>query len=294
MNNYQIRYNEYLTFTERCLNEYLEQLNCNPILKEGMSYSVNAGGKRVRPVMFFAMLDLLNVDYKKYKAFACALEFIHCYSLIHDDLPAMDNDDFRRGKPSNHKVYGEGIAILCGDALLNFAFEICADAVCDSYTFNAYKYLLKCAGACGMVDGQAYDLYCEKHPKEKFGKSNEELLSLIHENKTGKLLTAPLVMAGYIAKNNNVEIFEKLGSFTGKLFQFTDDLLDVVGSFESMGKTIGKDAESGKFSAVSVYGIEGCKKHIESYYLEIIKIIKKFDNNSFFCDFYSSLKNRIN
>jgi hypothetical protein len=100
-------------------------------------------------------------------------------------------------------------------------------------------------------------------------------------------------MAGYIAKNNNVEIFEKLGSFTGKLFQFTDDLLDVVGSFESMGKTIGKDAESGKFSAVSVYGIEGCKTHIESYYLEIIKIIKKFDNNSFFYDFYSSLKNRI-
>ena len=293
MTDYLKRYDEYLNFTEKSIDYYLDKLNCNPVLKKGMSYSVKAGGKRIRPVMFFALLDTLGVDYKKYGAFGCAIEFIHAYSLIHDDLPAMDNDDFRRGKPSNHKVFGEGIAILCGDALLNYAFEICANAVCDKNTFLAYKYLLSCSGPSGMVDGQAYDLYCERHPEEKFGYTEEQLLDKIHVNKTGKLLTAPLVMAGHIA-NREIAVFETLGDLTGKLFQFTDDLLDVESSFEKLGKTPGKDAKTGKLSAVSVYGIEGCKKHIQNYYSKIEKIIKTFENNSFFYDFYLNMKNRLN
>ena len=293
MSEYQLKYSEYLNFTEESLTKYLDALNCNPVLKEGMKYSVSAGGKRVRPVMFFATLDLLGIDYKKYSALGCAIEFIHTYSLIHDDLPAMDNDDFRRVKPSNHKVFGEGMAILCGDALLNYAFEIAAEQVVDKNTFSAYKYLLKCAGASGMINGQAYDLYYENNASECATIDGEKLLILIDSDKTGKLLTAPLVMACYVANNSNVELFEKLGELTGKLFQFTDDLLDVEGDFNLMGKTLGKDEKSGKVSAVSVYGIDGCKQKIQETYSSIVEILKQY-SNAFFNEFYLRLKNRSN
>lgn len=293
MIDYSEIYNEYLKFTENSLKDYLSKLDCNPILKEGMAYSVNAGGKRVRPVLFFAMLDFFNIDYKKYVAFGCAIEFIHSYSLIHDDLPAMDNDDFRRGKPSNHKVFGEGLAILCGDALLNYAFEICADAIDDANSLNAFRYLAKCSGAFGMINGQAYDLCCEQRPEEKFGLNDESLLDVIDENKTGKLLAAPIVIASIIADRNNV-LFEKLGLLTGKLFQYTDDVLDVESNFDQLGKTPGKDQKNGKLSAVSVFGLNGCKKQIEIIYDEIIKILKTLNFSPFFYDFYLKLKNRIN
>lgn len=291
--NYNEQYEAYLQTVELGLREWLGKLKCNKTLKNAVEYSVLAGGKRIRPVMFLAMLDCLKVDYKKYLHFAVALEFIHTYSLIHDDLPAMDNDDFRRGKPTNHKVFGEGFAVLAGDALLNYAFEICLECIGQPNEFNALKTLANCAGIHGMIDGQAYDLAMENNTSNIYDVSDKQLLETIHENKTGKLLSAPIIMAFQIAGYENLDIAKQLGYYTGQLFQITDDILDCTGSFEKVGKTLGKDVKNGKLTAVSVYGLTECKNIIENIFDKIIKTLKTLDNISFFNDFYVSLKERV-
>lgn len=279
------KYAEYKAAANEALNRAFEKIDCNPTLLSSMKYSVFADGKRVRPVLFFAALDALGVEYEKYGAFAAALELIHTYSLIHDDLPAMDNDDFRRGKPTNHKVYGEAIAILAGDALLNLAYEVALSGIVDSGTLAAAKQLAEFSGCEGMVGGQAYDLSAEKT-------ATESCLCLIDDLKTGKLLTLPFTMASHVAGGKRYSEFFELGKCLGRLFQYTDDLLDVVGSSADLGKTAGKDSVQGKVTLVSVFGLEGAKRKIEEVFTLGIKILKNIDNNSFFIDFFNYVKDR--
>lgn len=281
------KYNEYLSAVNGALNDAFDGLTCEKKLLSAMKYSVFAGGKRVRPVLFFATLDSLCVDYRRYGAFAAAIEFIHTYSLIHDDLPAMDNDDYRRGKLTNHKVYGEDFAILAGDALLNFAYETALGGVRDENTFAAVKQLAEFSGAKGMVGGQAYDLSDEKT-------CSESVLYNIDDLKTGKLLTLPFSMASIISGKKNYDEFLLLGKILGRLFQYTDDLLDVNASFEQIGKTPKKDERQNKVTAVSVFGKEVAEKVVDELFTSGIKTLKNIDNNSFFIDFFKYVKSRKN
>lgn len=237
-----------------------ESQRIQPRLHEAMFYSLEAGGKRLRPVLMLAVCELLGGDPERALPFACALEMIHTYSLIHDDLPCMDDDDMRRGRPSNHKVFGEAMAVLAGDALLSLAFEIVAEAVRDhaepGFALAACE-MAKRAGAAGMVTGQAADLENEKNPVK-----DEGTLLFIHRHKTADMLAAAVLCGAYIAGADE-DTMEKLRGYSddmGLLFQITDDILDLCGDPGLVGKTLGKDEEAGKLTFPSLYGLEGARK----------------------------------
>lgn len=257
MLDFNLQYQKYLSVFESYAEKYAADLQTEPaVLGESMRYSLLSGGKRIRPVLALACADLLGVDEREILPFALALEMIHTYSLIHDDLPAMDNDDFRRGKPTSHKAFGEANAILAGDALLNEAYALCF-AQCskgEKYVYAA-SFLNECAGIYGMIVGQSADLYYS----EKDAEISEETLSYIYEHKTGKLLLAPVALASILADNKNYLALENFGRLLGKLFQMTDDVLDVTGDFKELGKTIGKDEIENKLTCVRLYGLEGAK-----------------------------------
>ena len=263
---------------QNLINSYIEdkfaKFDGNKKLLSAMKYSLSAGGKRIRPVLLLAFCDAFGVDMAKALPFAFALECIHTSSLIHDDLPAMDNDDMRRGRPSNHKVFGEDFALIAGDALLNLAYETCLSACVGSHEVSAAKYLAECAGYSGMLGGQAYDM------EWQFSDADESKLLEIDRLKTGKLLKAPIVMAGLLAGEDTTYL-DALGSKLGVIFQFSDDLLDVVGDNEKMGKTLGKDEKEGKITAVTVYGIEGVRERIEKLKLECLEIADRYENFDF-------------
>ena len=256
MYNFDEVYKAYLSAFEEGLKTHCEGLSLkSEKLKEAMTYSVMLGGKRIRPVIMLAVADMLQVPQEEVMPFAIALEFIHTYSLIHDDLPAMDNDDFRRGKPSNHKVFGEAQAILAGDALLNAAYDLCLTQCFKGEKYvRASKYLSEAAGENGMIAGQVADILWSE--KSDF---NEEDLKFVYEYKTGKLLIAPFAITSIIADNRNFLELEEFGKSLGYLFQLTDDILDVTGDFETLGKKIGKDEEKGKPTCVKLYGLEQAK-----------------------------------
>lgn len=255
-----VKYPQYLDAFERILEEYCAKMAYLPAgLTEGMRYSLLAGGKRLRPVLFFAALDALGAAWEGERELALALECIHTYSLIHDDLPAMDNDDWRRGKPSNHKKFGEGNAILAGDALLSEAFTLCMRAAKDEPHRRAGELLARAAGAEGMVAGQFSDLACETDRS-----AGEGELQFIYENKTAQLIRAPLMMAAAIAGKAEAEMAE-LGTALGILFQMTDDLLDVKGESAKMGKTLGKDEAENKLTCVRVFGLEESERRADGY-----------------------------
>lgn len=262
MNDFNQRYQAYLQEFEAYLNAEVQQWKTFPqILGESMSYSVLNGGKRIRPVLMLACADVLGVSKAEVLPFALALEMVHTYSLVHDDLPAMDNDDFRRGKPSCHKAFGEDNAILAGDALLNEAYAICFDQCLKGEKYAlASKFLNECAGIKGMIVGQSADLYFSKQAQNTF---SEEDLLYIHKNKTGALLLAPVAIPSILAGNKYYFELEDFGKTLGRLFQITDDILDVVGNFENLGKTIGKDAEENKLTYVKLYGLERAKLYAE-------------------------------
>ncbi len=280
------KYEEYSYAVKAALEKVLSGVNCHEKLLEGMRYSVNAGGKRIRPILFFAALDGLGIDYKKYYGFGAALELLHTYSLIHDDMPCMDDDDYRRGKLTNHKVFGEAFALLCGDALLNLSYETALECVACKNDLAALKEFASLAGARGMINGQAYDLDDDKC-------NDEATLTVIDENKTGKLLTAPFTMASLIAGGKNFKEYKTLGETFGKLFQWTDDLLDVKSSFEKMGKTPGKDKAQGKVTAVSVYGEKTAEEMIANAFTSCIKICKIIDGGWFFEDYFKMITERL-
>ena len=256
-------YDEYRRTAEQALTPMLQSLGAIPErLLEAMRYSLEAGGKRLRPVMLLAACDMAGGDMETALPFACAMEMIHTYSLIHDDLPAMDNDDLRRGKPTNHKVFGEGMAVLAGDGLLNGAAELMARAALqfnDNRGIRALEIIMRHAGVTGMIAGQTADLVSEgEEPRE-------EVLTYIHSHKTADLLEAPmeagLVLAG--ADEKACRLGRDYGYHLGLAFQMTDDLLDVTGDTALLGKKTGADAEQNKMTWVTLRSVEGTQKDAE-------------------------------
>ena len=236
---------------ETCCDVYLplgSQVN------EAARYSLLAGGKRVRAVLCMAACELLGGKAEQAALFACAVEMLHCYSLIHDDLPCMDNDDFRRGKPSCHKAFGEATALLAGDLLLTEAFEVIAHApVSEAARVRAVAALAHGAGSAGMVLGQELDLRYEGQPV------GEDTLRLVHRNKTGALINSALQM-GAAAAEGGEEDCRRLEQFAydlGLVFQIVDDVLDVTSTSEELGKPIGSDAENSKTTFATLYGPKG-------------------------------------
>lgn len=248
------------------LEAYLEQLpfvGAPEKLREAMRYSLLNGGKRLRGCLLLASCEMAGGDPQEALPFAAALEMIHAYSLIHDDLPAMDNDTLRRGKPTNHVVFGEALAILAGDGLLTHAFEIMASSA-HSRAFPALREIAAAAGVGGMLAGQTLDVTMEG------AEPNMELVQLIHSGKTAALLTAP-VTAGLIlggARDPFVEAGRKYGYHLGMAFQIVDDLLDLEGDPVLMGKTLGKDAQEGKQTWPACVGVAKARQdageHIQS------------------------------
>ena len=257
MNDFNALYENYVTEFNAYAQSYTQALKTKPlVLAESMAYSLLNSGKRVRPVLMLATADALGVEKETVLPFALALEMIHTYSLIHDDLPAMDNDDFRRGKPSCHKAYGEANAILAGDGLLNEAYALCFNECMKGEKYAlASRFLNECAGIYGMIAGQSADLWFSQKNEEV----SEEDLAYIYEHKTGKLLLAPVAIVSILADNKSYLALERFGKLLGRLFQMTDDILDVEGNFETLGKTIGKDETENKLTCVRLYGLEGAK-----------------------------------
>lgn len=256
-------YEAYRKTVENALSPMLESLGDIPDrLLEAMEYSLEAGGKRLRPVLLLAACEMAGGDTSAAIPFACAIEMIHTYSLIHDDLPAMDNDDLRRGKPTNHKVFGEDIAVLAGDGLLNAAAELMARAalqMADSRGIRALEIIMRHAGVTGMIAGQVKDVLSEGEEPQ------EELISYIHSHKTADLLEAPveagLALAG--ANDEQISTGREYGLHLGLAFQMTDDLLDVTGDAAMLGKNTGMDAEQNKMTWVTFRGIEGTRQDAE-------------------------------
>lgn len=248
--NFQTLYGRYLKTFNAALRERCEKMDFFPnVLTESMRYSLEAGGKRVRPVLFLAALDAYGFDFTKETELALAIEFVHTYSLIHDDLPCMDNDDFRRGKLSNHKMFGEANAVLAGDALLSYGFDLALkEAERGANYLKAAQILSKAAGVEGMVSGQSFDLF---YTGKTLGEN--ELLT-VYRKKTGALMSAPIEMAAVIAGRDS-DSAKRFGENLGMLFQLTDDLLDVLGDRVSLGKTLGKDQRENKLTCVKVFGM---------------------------------------
>jgi len=250
------KYGTYLNEFNAKLTAFCNSLDCRPeILKDSLRYSLELGGKRIRPVLCLATADLLGLERRKVANFALAIELIHTYSLIHDDLPEMDDDDFRRGKPSNHKVFGAGNAVLAGDGLLNTAYSVLLKECRNGAEYiSAAEFVCDCAGIYGMIAGQSADLLYEN--EKSF---NEPTLNFIYENKTGKLLTAPVVVPAILSGGRCFSELKAFGKDLGALFQITDDILDVEGDFSALGKSVGKDKEEGKYTSVALYGLDGAK-----------------------------------
>ena len=249
-------FSEYRRIIDEALIPTLSSLGDIPSpLWEAMSYSLEAGGKRIRPALLLAACEMAGGDGETALPFACALEMIHTYSLIHDDLPAMDNDDLRRGQPTNHKVFGENVAILAGDGLLNAAAEVMAASavkIGDLRGIRAMEIIMRHAGVTGMIAGQSEDVTSEgQEPKE-------DIVRYIHEHKTADLLEAAveagLALAG--AGEDEIDAGREYALHIGLAFQMTDDLLDVTGSEDRMGKSTGKDQEQNKMTWVALKGVE--------------------------------------
>lgn len=241
-------------------------------LHEAMRYSVIGGGKRLRPLLALMCAQIGGAEEADVLPAACALEFVHCYSLIHDDLPAMDNDDMRRGRLTCHKAYDEATAILAGDALLTLAFEVLAGAYNPRKALAAVRTLARAAGSGGMVGGQMLDLESEGRQIEP------EELEGIHRRKTGALIAAACRIGGLVGDLEEA-MLETLGNYgrqLGLLFQITDDILDVTASPQELGKTPGKDAKAGKNTYVTVYGLERARKMAEEVAREARETLKDF------------------
>jgi geranylgeranyl diphosphate synthase type II len=247
------------TEVESFLNRYFDKtFSFNKRIYEAMSYSINIGGKRIRPILMLLTYSMYKEDYKNIVPLAAAMEMIHTYSLIHDDLPCMDDDDLRRGKPTNHKIYGEAMAVLAGDALLNEAmnimFSFCLKG--DRSSLRACNIISEAAGANGMIGGQVVDILSENRSI-----TIEELLYM-HNKKTGELITASILSGAILgcASNEDEKLLKQFGEKLGLAFQIKDDILDVIGVKELLGKSVNSDVEHKKTNFISTYGLEKCKE----------------------------------
>lgn len=281
---------EYRDCVENYLTKHYEALEDQPqkLLFDAMEYSLLAGGKRLRPILTLEFCRICGRDWKKAVPFAAAIEMIHTYSLIHDDLPCMDNDDYRRGRLTNHKVYGEGMAVLAGDALLTDAFGIAASAelVKPEDMATAIGVLSECAGAVGMVGGQVLDIMSEEREL-----TEQEVLD-IQNRKTGGLISAACAL-GVIAGGGNEEQYEAACQFAaglGLAFQIRDDMLDVIGTQAELGKATGVDTQKNTF--IKLYGLERCEELVATYTNYAIDALNEFEDASFLKALAESLTER--
>jgi geranylgeranyl diphosphate synthase type II len=269
----------YKEIVEDWLAKYFENKNSyNKNIYEAMYYSLKVGGKRIRPILTILSYALYKNDISGIIPIACSMEMIHTYSLIHDDLPCMDNDDLRRGQPTNHKVFGEGLAVLAGDALLNEAFSImfnyCMERGTDAV--KACKLISEASGAEGMIGGQVVDIESEGK------RADEDILYYMHSKKTGELIKASILSGAIIggASDKEIEILKEYGEKLGLAFQIKDDILDVEGNTELLGKNINSDTNNEKSTFVTLYGIEACKEKSLKLTEECIKLLKGLEKDT--------------
>ena len=272
--SFEQRSREYREYIEAYLRETIAVAPMEPQqeLFDAMRYSLLAGGKRLRPIFVFDFCRMCGGDWQKAAPFAAAIEMIHTYSLIHDDLPAMDNDDYRRGRPTNHKVYGEAMAILAGDALLTDAFMTAASAELKDPAgiSRAIRVLAECAGSLGMVGGQVLDIKSEERV------CTEDEVIAIQSRKTGALIRAACLL-GVIAaggSESQISAAEVFANRLGLAFQIRDDMLDVIGTQEEMGKGVGTDETKNTF--VRLYGLARCEELVNRYTTEAIAALNVF------------------
>ena len=274
MNDFQVYLKEKTDFFETELKKELKELSYPETIAKGMEYAILNGGKRLRPFLLFLTLELLNEDIKKGVKSAIALEMIHSYSLVHDDLPALDNDDYRRGKLTTHKVFGEAEGILIGDSLLTYAFYILSQKnlkfLSSEQIVNIISKTSEYAGINGMIGGQMIDIESENK------KIDLETLKYIHSHKTGKLIKLPIEIACIIAnvEKDKREFLEEYADLIGIAFQVKDDILDVEGTFEELGKPVGSDIDLHKATYPSILGMEESKKILNDTVEKAKEIIK--------------------
>lgn len=288
------KYDNHVETVNSALEKYLNQKEVpQKIIYEAMQYSLISGGKRVRPVLCLAVSEIFNGNSQDALPFACAIEMIHTYSLIHDDLPCMDNDDFRRGRLTNHKVYGENTAVLAGDALLNYAFEIMLDACKETSLSSlladkklaflknkiaAAAAIAEASGVSGMIGGQVVDMQSE-------GKEiSKDTLLYMHEHKTGALIKASVLSSALInnASDDELASLTEYAESLGMAFQIKDDILDVEGDSEVLGKPIGSDSGNKKTTFVTLFGIDESKNMLEKMTQKAIDSLDIFRENAEF------------
>ena len=271
---------------ENILLTYLPDKACEQaVIMEAMEYSLMAGGKRLRPMLMKETFELFGGTGAIVEPFMAALEMIHTYSLVHDDLPAMDNDEYRRGRKTTHVVYGEAIGILAGDGLLNYAFETAAKAFelfpeRSLQIGKALQVLAKKAGVFGMIGGQVIDVENAGKPIAK------EVLDIIYELKTGALIESAMMIGAILAGATceEVDAVEQIASNVGKAFQIQDDILDVTSTAEVLGKPIGSDEKNEKTTYVTLFGVDGAKEYVENISNEAIEILKGFESQNPFLE----------
>ena len=276
--NFKTELQERTNFAETVIEKFLPaEQGFSERMAKAVNYSMRAGGKRLRPVFMRETYHILGGEGEIIEPFMAALEMIHTHSLIHDDLPALDNDEYRRGKQTTHIVFGEAAAILAGDALLNYAYEtaFCAfDMAKDEKEFHrvakALKVLAQKTGIKGMLGGQGVDVENDGKPLEK------QLLDYIYENKTSALIEAALMIGGILAGYSDIEKLEKIGSKIGIAFQIQDDILDVISSDEELGKPTGSDEKNNKTTYVTLEGIEKAGNEVQKLTDEAVELLREF------------------
>lgn len=281
-----MKVNDYIELINKKLDEFMPEDIMPQDIFKAMKYTVTLPGKRLRPIMCLEACQIFGGNYEDAIPTACAIEMLHAQTLIHDDLPCMDNDDYRRGKLTNHKVFGEANAVLAGDALISFAPQIILK---NSKNLGAEKLVkimeeyTQYAGAYGVIAGQVADIEAEKNWKNNiFGLEPEELLNFIHTHKTADLFKLPLRCGAIIAGASDEDL-NKITEFAQKLgvaFQISDDILDEISTFEEMGKTLGKDKNAGKLTYVTLYGLDESKNKLACILKECCDMINKFNVKS--------------
>ena len=290
---FQTAFAQKIELIDKKLDEYLRvDADVPDTILEAMRYSVFAGGKRIRPVLLLSSYALFQDDLQPALPFACALEMIHTYSLIHDDLPAMDDSDLRRGRKTNHIVYGEAMAVLAGDALLNFAFETMLAPVSGqddpAKRLRAAAYMAKCSGISGMIGGQVLDIQSEN----KTILPNQ--LMTLHDKKTGGLIKAAACCGAVLggATDTQVSALEAYAYHLGLAFQIKDDILDVEGDAAVLGKPTGGDGEANKNTYVTLYGIKQAKQLLAEHTGKAMESLSQLEHTAFLLDFTDYLLHR--
>ena len=281
---------DYAEMTDEAFAKYLPEVEClQKSVADAARYSLSAGGKRIRAALVMEFCRVCGGEPETALPVACAIEMLHTFSLIHDDLPALDNDDYRRGRKTTHVVYGEDIAVIAGDGLLNYAFETALRAFGKAVTLEEYQriecamnILGRKAGVYGMIGGQCADLLAEKPEADV----KEETLLFIHKNKTAALIQAAMTIGAVLAGADEGAVvrLEKCAGNIGIAFQIQDDILDVTSSTEVLGKPVGSDEKNHKLTYVTMHGLEESRRQVEELSREAISILQSFSRRNEFLE----------